>query len=254
MTQMNPLANYVRLESVTSTEFKLVLLSDVDFHKVTTSGDTAQGGTLSSSTVPIESFHCRVSGPLSTHEDIPTLRARIVEEVIAKYGGELAQRCYKTMADAALSNDITSGSANALPADTELVGKFADLMAAVSSQYHITGNCAFLTSLPIYRKLVLSSSSAGEYITRPADRSGAMFTLFGFPVFHSSNFVDAEIDGTVLGAFANWRSFMTLGMRRDLTIEESSQERLGEMRYLGRTRFRYVATDTAAAARLVVGA
>jgi HK97 family phage major capsid protein len=247
LAQANPFRQYGSVIETGSGSIKLPILSGAAFaSESTVNPSRTAGGSLTSTTVVVENWVAQNEISKPAAEDIPGLDA-VMASLMTQSAGVAEQGDAVAVLAAASITAVNTGEAAALPADTAIVGKLADMAAELSSAY--LGNAAFYMS-----REALSVTRQSNDTVLNFDPSLGLFTIFGYPV----HVIDQMADGSTAGDNSVYFGDMARGLavvsRRNLEISRFMETKPGMVTYFGDVRSKAAAWDVNALVSLNTGA
>ena len=225
--------------NTTSGSIKLPTLSGITFaSEATVNTSRTQGGTLGSVTAVVENLVGSVQVSKPSMEDINGLDMNISMLMMQEAAKKEAQDAVTILAAGSFTA-VNTGAATALPAANAIIGKMADMKAALSSAYLF--NAAFYVSREVYALLAKSNNTTLNY--NPA--RGVM-TLFGFDVVTVDYFDDGNAAGENSAYFGDMSRGLAFVSRKTLEIGRYMETSPGFVTYFGDLRSVSVVHDTAA--------
>lgn len=218
------------------------------------------GGDLDEAATPIELWSDRVRFSDASAEDVPMLREKVINAFRDAAMETKAQRIFDvlkasiTSADAGSVPQLKTGVANGLPAADAFLAKILSVIAGIATKYKFSptyGKAAFIVSSALFARLC-EVETDGSWAVRPTSDGG--LTLYQFPVRQSDILDSGAAAGDVSLIFGNLPMLIECGLRRALTISESTATVQGALSFYGSTRFGQGVKDARAGVGLITKA
>lgn len=243
LSQTDPLQGEWELnDSVDGSTLNVPKLSGISWSQVANTGaDSDYGSVLTSDAVAMQNFESRVRHTHAASDDVTRLRQGVLREILMKYGVLHLTSWYAEISKT--TKEFKTGVNNGLMTQANTLKQLAGLMTSLNTEYR-EGRCFFVLADRVYSQMILSGIDKGEFVTRPADREGSRYLLYGYPVVPlSSQFPSGNTNGNIVGFFLNPFHSLELGLRKELVVQESEFTQQGSMSYWANSRFAYAQTD-----------
>ena len=172
-------------------------------------------------------------------QDLPGIRAVIEFEMMQRFSTSQGARVFAALkasvvaAGADSAGQVKTGAAAALPDAGDIVGKTADVVAAVPAAYRMGATWHISRTVEALLNKA-TSGTGGEYAFNPG--LGIMM-LHGYPVRVNDQMEAGNAANHVSATFGAHRQGVILGERKTLTITDNPYTRPGWRTFYGDGRF-----------------